>query len=52
MANSALFEQVPTSHTSASFLGLCGFFDFSKQENMSQKIIPNYLKSQLFAVKK
>ena len=52
MANSALFEQVPTSHTSASFLGLCGLSDFSKQENMSQKIIPNYLKSQLFAVKK
>lgn len=37
---------------SALTIGKLGFFDFQAHKNMSEKIAPNYIKTQLFSIKK
>ncbi len=47
-----LSEIVPTSTADAKTIAYLGLIDFMQQKNCTDKILPNYVKTQLFNIKK
>lgn len=48
----SLLEILPTPTASAKTIACLGFIDFMQQKNCSDKILPNYVKTQIFNMKK
>lgn len=48
----SLLEILPTPTASAKTIARLGLIDFRQQKNCSDKILPNYVKTQIFNIKK